>query len=369
MRWPVGGIRTFIRYVYRSFDPEKWQLTILAPEISEMRVLIADLAGLDVHFIPIVEKPSPARFYMKVASELLREKYDLVHSHGFTAGMGAALPAFLMRTPHLLTVHETLNAKQFAGVKGRCKRLGMAWLFRLINLVHSVSHDAQENLLEFFPSLARKHEKCFVIPNGIEVERFVEAEPRDLRSELGLGKNVFLIGFFGRFMSPKGFRYLVDAIELLRANDDLPKKPLVLTFGDGGFIREEKKAINERGLGDNFCFMPFTPNVAGTIKGLDVVVMPSICEACPLLPMESLACGVPFIGSNCIGLREVLKGTPAIVVEKADSDSLARALSQEIKTCSRESFLSFIETASKMFDVRTTSQSLKNTYERMTNKS
>jgi glycosyltransferase involved in cell wall biosynthesis len=366
VRWPVGGIRTFIRYVYRSFDPEKWSLTILAPDIAEMRVLIEDLAGLDVRFIPIEEKPTPTRFYKEVVSALMRERYDLVHSHGFTSGMGAALPAFLRRTPHLMTSHDILNVEQFLGLKGWFKRLGMAWLFSLIDLVHSVSHDAHENLLEFFPSLARKNGKCVVIPNGIEVERFIEAERRDLRGELGLGDNIFLIGFLGRFMSQKGFRYLVDAIGILRANDNLPKKPLVLTFGDGGFIREEKQAIKDRGLEEYFSFMPFTPNVAGNIKGLDVVTMPSIWEACGLLAMETLACGVPLIGSDCIGLREVLKGTPAIVVEKADADSLAQALVQEMGNCSKESFLNFSETALKIFDVRKTSQSLENIYEHMT---
>jgi glycosyltransferase involved in cell wall biosynthesis len=367
VRWPVGGIRTYIRYVYRSFDPEKWRLTILAPDISEMRVLITDLAGLNVRFIPIEENPSPVSYYMKVTSTLMRERYDLVHSHGFTSAMAMALPAFLRRTPHLMTSHDILNIQQFAGLKGWCKHLGMAWLFGLIDLVHSVSNDAQENLFEYFPSLSRKNGKCVVIPNGIEVERFVEAEPRDLRGELGLDENVFLIGFLGRFMSQKGFRYLVDAIELLRANEFLPKRPLVLTFGDGGFIREEKQAVQERGLEDNFVFMPFTPNVAGTIKGLDVVIMPSIWEACGLLAMETLVCGVPLIGSNCIGLREVLKGTPAIVVEKADAADLARALVQEMEMSSRESFLNFRETAKKMFDIRKTSQTLENIYDRMTN--
>lgn len=367
VRWPVGGIRTFIRYVYRNFDPKRWHLTILAPDLSEMRVLIEDLADLGVSFIPVKERPSAVHFYMKVTLALIHSRYDLVHSHGFTCGMGAALPAFFRRTPHMMTSHETLNENQFAGVKGWCKHLGMGWLFRLIDLVHSVSHDAQANLLEYFPSLVQNNGKCVVIPNGIEVDRFVEADPRYLRGELGLGDNVFLIGFLGRFMSPKGFRYLVDAIELLRANHDLPKKPLVLTFGDGGFIREEKQAIKERGLEENFSFMPFTPNVAGTIKGLDVVVMPSLCEACPLLPMEALVCGVPFVGSNCIGLREVLKGTPAIVVEKADAAGLARALAQEMKMGTREIFLSFRETASIMFDVRKTSQNLEHIYERLTN--
>ena len=44
--------------------------------------------------------------------------------------------------------------------------------FSMIPTIHSVSCDAQENLLEFFPSLNKIAEKCVVIRNGIEVNRF-----------------------------------------------------------------------------------------------------------------------------------------------------------------------------------------------------
>jgi glycosyltransferase involved in cell wall biosynthesis len=325
-----------------------------------------DLSGQEVHFIPLNNNPTPIRFFLDAVSTILRNRYDLVHSHGFTAAMCAALPAFLKGTPHIITAHETLNERQFTGLKGSCKRYGMSFLFRLIDKIHSVSHDAQDNLLEYFPSLPRYSGKLIVIQNGIEVKRFTDAVPRDIRGELGLADDVFLIGFLGRFMSPKGFRYLVDAIELLLESDSRPKKPLVLTFYEGGFIREEKQAIRERGLESYFRFMPFTANVASTIKGLDVVTMPSISEACGLLAMETLICGVPFIGSNCIGLREVLKGTPAIVVEKADASDLAKALIREMKSSSKDTFANFSEKAATMFDVTKTSKSLAEIYMSMT---
>ena len=335
-----------------------------------MKILVDDLCVADVVYIPVRDMPTDGssgfwKLFRRVSSELVKGKYDLVHSHGFISGMCSAIPAFFRRTPHLMTSHETLNDKQFVGLKGRIQLFGMLLLFGLIDKVHSVSRDASDNLLKYFPALAKKEGKCIVIPNGIEVERFLEAEPRDLRVELGLGGDVFLIGFFGRFMAPKGFRYLVDAIDILRKVSDLPKKPLVLTFGDGGFIREEKQVIRERGMEEYFHFLPFAPNVAGTLKGLDVVAMPSLSEACGLLAMEAMVCGVPLIGSDCIGLREVLQGTPAIVVPKADAAALAQALARELEAGSRDLFLKYREKAPTHYDVRITSQSILSLYECM----
>jgi glycosyltransferase involved in cell wall biosynthesis len=235
----------------------------------------------------------------------------------------------------------------------------------VIDIIHSVSYDAQENLLDYFPGLAGRGGKCVVIRNGIEVDLFAESAARDLRSELCVGSNVFLIGFLGRFMAPKGFGYLVDAIEILKREFNLPKHPLVLTFGEGGFIREEKQAIIDKGLDRFFRFMPFTPNVAGTIKGLDVVVMPSLWEACPFQPMEALASGTPFIGTDCIGLREVLRATPATVVPKANSMALAKALLKQMEHERKREFKAFMVDAGERFDVRKTRQGLLELYDRM----
>ncbi|MDD2852253.1 MAG: glycosyltransferase family 4 protein [Desulfuromonadaceae bacterium] len=354
----MGGIRTFMRYVYRRFDPKQYHFTILGPDNSELNVLAADLEGLDFEIIKVSERPSAYELSIATVKLLMRGRYDLVHSQGFTSGICAALPAFLFRTPHILTSHDVLSNAQFRGFSGRIKKIGMGAALSLVNTIHSVSHDAQANLLEFFPAFARKNGKCVVILNGIESDRFVNAVPRDLRSELGVGEDFFLIGFLGRFMAQKGFVYLVDAIEQLKKSGNLPKKPLVLTFGDGAFIREEKAAITARGLDEYFKFLPFTPNVASVIKGLDLVVMPSLWEACPLLPMEVLACGTPLLAFGCIGLREVAANTPTHLVPSKDLNAFINEIKLFMENDMRNIFADFAPLAVERYDVTSTVTSL-----------
>jgi len=364
---PVGGIRTFLRYVYRNFDPLKWRFTVIAPDVQHMRVLLEDLSMHDIEWVKIDKSSGYFEMTASIARQVVKGKYDLVHSHGFTSGMCAAFPAFVWRIPHLMTSHDVINKSQFSGVNGRLRKHGMALLFSLIDKVQSVSHDAQKNLLSFFPGLAKKNGKCLVIQNGIETERFLNAEPIDLRSELKFGNDVFLIGFFGRFMSQKGFGYLVEAVEILRASGEvLPKKPVVITLGEGGFLNREKRLIESKGLEGYFCHMAFTPNIAGVIKGVDVVAMPSLWEACGLLAMETLVCGTPLIASDCIGLREVVRNTPALSITKADSYSLSKALFFEMKHRSKAEYEDYKEKAIKRYDVLNTSKQLSALYKEMT---
>lgn len=326
-----------------------------------MKILVDDLRCLDLQYLPVPEMPTTVSFSYRVAIELIRGNYDLVHSHGFTSGICTALPAKISLTSHLMTSHDVVNENQFSGYSGKIKKKSIGRVLSLVNIIQSVSYDAQNNLIENFPELSCPGYRCVVIPNGIEVERFLNDEPRDLRSELNLSTNVFLIGFFGRFMSQKGFRFLIDAIELL-IKEQISKKPLVLAFGDGGFIREDRLEVERRGLNDYFYFMPFVSNIASTIQGLDVVVMPSLWEACGLLGMEVMCSGVPFIGFNCIGLREVMRDTPAISVPIKSSSCLASELRHEIFSSRKNEFLLFRSIAADRYNVSKTKEQLEKLY-------
>ena len=127
---------------------------------------------------------------------------------------------------------------------------------------------------------------------------------------------------------------------------------MLLSFGEDGFVREERKEVSRRGMSDEIRFLPFVPDVAATLKGLDMVAMPSLWEACGLLAMEAMTAGVPLVGSDCVGLREVLRGTPAYAVPPADGHALAQAIVKELKSPSLVTAKAYASQAAVRFDVR-----------------
>ncbi len=358
IRKPVGGIRTFVRYVFSRLDPERFQLTILAPDVAELKVLCQELKGMDVNSITFDNEISSARLSFLALRVMQKGKFDLIHSNGFTSGVCAAIPARICGIRHVMTSHDVLLKNQFRGFKGYLKKAALSILLPMIDVIHSVSNDAQNNLLEHIPVLNRFKKKLLVIPNGIDIDLFRKGEKRDLRKELGIGEDTFIIGFLGRFMNQKGFLILVDALEKLLKTGSLPKKPVVVAFGFNGFIREDTEYMRKKGLGDYFFFLPFEPNVASTLRGLDVVAIPSRWEACPLLPMEAMVAGVPLIGTDCIGLREVLHGTPCVAVPAGNSTKLADAIYSEINEPSCAKSEAFMEDARRRFDVSIQAEAL-----------
>ena len=365
VRWPVGGIRTYMRYVYTKMDKDKYSFTVIGPDISEFEVLASDLERINAKYVPVNTRGFYGRFIKKIFAELVFGNYDLVHSHGFTSGVLTSPIASIARTPHVMTSHDVLRTHQFKGLRGYFKKLVLSTVLPLIDAIQSVSHDAEQNLVEFIPKLKRHPQKLLVIPNGIEIERFADITSRPLRKELGLPDDTFLIGFLGRFMSQKGFDVLVDAVELLSQENGLPKVPIVIGVGSGGFFREDQQMMLERNLGHYFRFIKFEANIASLLSGLDLVVMPSRWEAAGLVAMEALVAGIPLIGTNCLGLREVLANTPATVVEVDNAKQLARAMIDYMETPKKEYFKNFVEEAKQRFNAANTAYTLESLYNRL----
>ncbi len=359
VRYPVGGIRTYIKYIYGQAIFDVFDFTLITPEQGLEPFFESIFSERNLEYVICKDNLDMCRVLWKYVR---KNNVSLIHSHGFTAGILSVPIAQILGVSHLMTAHDVFQKKQFTGVRGWLKKWLLARLFSRIDIIHTVSHDATENLCNFFPAIQQEHIKC--IPHGVDAERFYSATPVNL--DLTVNRdNVCMIGFFGRFMAQKGFHYLVDAIEIIVREGMVEKTLLVLTFDWGGFVREEYQTIESRGLKQYFHMMKFTENMPGMIKAMDIVVMPSLWESSGLLGMEALVSGVPIIGSSCIGLREVLSDSPAIMVQPKDAGPLAIAIANEINAPSKSVFEEFAQTARQRFSLQRPSVELENIYHEM----
>jgi len=321
-RWPVGGIRTYLRYIYTQPVFANIQMTVLAPDLNFRDFFDRYLSSSNVRYI---QAPEDNRGLTRaIKTELSRDQYDMLHSHGYSSGVLGRRATLGIRLPHIMTAHDVFRREQFRKIRGKLKWVGLNTAYRGLDKVLTVGEDCQENFVRYMP-MVPKH-KIRNIDHGVDTQRFANAPARDFRRELGIPESVPLIGFFGRFMAQKGFMDLVSAIKNL--SEVLPENcmPRVLTFGWGGFVREEFAQIEVLGLSRYFIQLPFTDEVPEAIRGVDMVAMPSRWEACGLLAMEVLAAGKPLIATNCQGLRCVVRDTPVRSIAPRDPDALTSAI-------------------------------------------
>ena len=364
VRWPVGGIRTYLRYVYRLFPSENYSFTLLVPPNDNLDTIQKDFGSRLSNIVTC--EPKARQMFVAITRLLRAEKYNLFHSHGLSSALFAALPLRLSSTPHIVTLHDVFLKHLFYGVKGRVKHFVIKSALHFADVVHLLGNDPKENMEEFFPTVARQMSKLTVIKSGIEIDRFSGQKEKtvacSIRAENSIPTDKRILGFFGRFMAQKGFGTLVDAIQILEQKPSQFTVPTVIAFGEGGFLDREKRMLQERDLMQHFVFLPFLPNIADVLVQLDGVVMPSRWETAPILPMEVLVSGMPLIASDCIGLREIVEHTPAFVFNWNDSEKLAEVIQQWSIDSRKDEFVAYAQDAALRFDVRRTATKLRRLY-------
>jgi glycosyltransferase involved in cell wall biosynthesis len=155
-------------------------------------------------------------------------------------------------------------------------------------------------------------------PGYIPHYRLARTQIEELRRELGVQPDEFLIGGVGRLSRKKGFDVLIEAFR--RA--DLPKSKLVI-LGEGSERRRLQRLCTP-----DITLPGFRANIKGYYQAFDLFVCPSRQEPFGFVLLEALDAGVPIIASNALGPSEVLGSYPGAIFPVDDVDALASLLRQ-----------------------------------------
>ncbi len=370
IRYPVGGIRTYLKYTYGKLDREKYSFTLIGPSRNWLERIGADLNQYEVDIVCSSKEDNNLAFFSAIAGSFFKKKPDIIHSQGYTAGLLSILANIPFGLPHMITLHRTFGHDQFSstfwGRKAALKKHASQFLLQRADLIQSVSNDAQANLLEYFPGLVKKADKLKVIRNGIMVDEFdghVQTDGETFTREPGF----FYIGYFGRYMPEKGFPHLMEMVDILVNQRNIRNIRIVSVGGFGEFIREYQKEIKKKGLEEYFQFLGFFMNISPVLRKIDMLIIPSLSEACPLIPMEGLVCGTPVVAYSCLGLREILYDTPARMALAGDCAGLADQVINIMDNYSniKPEFQAFAHEARQRFDSAHTANRLEEVFEKL----
>src|SRR4051794_5423531 len=248
-------------------------------------------------------------------SYLRSERIDVLHSHMFGSNVWGTLVGSLARTPVIIAQEQTWS---YEGQPIR-KLLDGRLIARLSTKFVAVSTADQQRMIR----LERvKPDKTVMIPNAF-VPR-PTAAGADLRAELGLGRDVPVIGTAVVHRPQKALRVMIDAFALLL--DSRPQAHLVIA-GRGPCTDAWERHAAERGLDGRVHFIGRRDDVPVVIDALDVAVLSSDFEGTPLFVFECMARDTPVVSTDVGGLPDVVDdGRTGLLVPRRDPESLAAAL-------------------------------------------
>jgi len=175
-----------------------------------------------------------------------------------------------------------------------------------------------------------------VCPNGVDTQIFKQMDVSDLRRELGINKNEFVIGYVGRLMRMKGLSTLLEAFSLLIQHPELR----LLMVGSGDYKEEMLSLASRLDIRDKMILIDSVPaeDVPKYVNCMDVLVLPSITtpgwvEFFGRVLVEAMVCNVPVIGSSSGEIPNVI-GDAGLVFQEGDSEDLRGKLDAVIRDLS-----------------------------------
>ncbi len=253
---------------------------------------------------------------------------DLYHavSTGF-AGVAALAAQVRRQKPFVLTEHglyhkeREIEIRKAAYVHGYQRDMWIKFYSSVSTLCYR-SADAvtalfEENRLKQL-ELGASKDRSFVIPNGIDVERFssVKRQPRPGRH----------VGLVGRIVPIKDVKTFIAAAKIIAEEmPDITFYAIGPTDEDPEYYQDCLALVESLSLGDRLQFTG-RQNVLDFYAFLDVVVLTSVREAQPLVILEAWAAGIPCVSTKVGNVPEMLDYDERFLASSKDPSQVASAL-------------------------------------------
>jgi glycosyltransferase involved in cell wall biosynthesis len=292
------------------------------------------------HFLPadvkilVVGRRSDALFhkfkqFVKFIITVHNEKPHVILSMLTHNNLVAILAGKLFGTKVIVCEHNTLG-EVIKTAEGK-KILGIPVaplvkiLYRFTDQIVAVSEGIKSNLIEEFTIPAHKIE---VVYNPVDLDRIGELSGMPPEQPFSEERGSTVIAM-GRLVKQKGFDTLIMAFG--RVVQEIDARLIIA--GEGPEREYLQGLAGELGIAGKVFFVGFQKNPFNLLSRADVFVLSSTYEGLPMAILESMACGIPVVSTDCwSGPRELLQnGRCGLLVPVGDVNALSEAIVRLLK--------------------------------------
>ena len=268
-------------------------------------------------------------FNPSIYSELIKDKPEIIHTIGLRSfqSFAAWLVSKKNNIPLIATDQGGLTTHPYLTETGFLFKI----IFKIQNfyikkiIKHSsklcAANEYEQNIfLDMY-----KNAKIKIIRNGVDLKSLTSKI--NFKNKYKINYNFIL--FVGRFSKSKGIENLLNAMNKIKNDLSKSNTRLVIMGVDFGFENEMMELIKKFNLSDNILIIKNPPreDVIAAYGESEFLILPSLWELSPLVPLESFAFKKPVISTNSHGIPfTVQHNKTGILVEPENSDQLSEAI-------------------------------------------
>lgn len=334
------GITEVVRNIAKKIDRNKFSFTIfclvergnLADHFESIGIKVFNTSAKSTTSLTSI----PKNFYSiwHLVKLLKKEKFDILQAHEFFSGTLGRIAGWIAKVPLIIL-----------GLHGRCvwKRTHHIIIDRLLSKITDKFVSNSEAIMKYTIEMENiPKEKFIVIHNGIDLSRFNNIRgKKQIKNELGIKESDFVVGTIGRLSREKGFKYLIEAADILCKKKSNIK--FLIVGGDAHPTESVKtdlyKQVENLVLMNTVIFTGIRKDIPQILDVFDIFVLPSQWEGFGLVIVEAMAMKKPVIASGVDGIVEIVKdGLTGFLIPPKDAKILAEKILYLIEN--RESALS-----------------------------
>lgn len=252
---------------------------------------------------------------LRIRSFIKKGNYDIVNVHLFPALYFTSISSFLGigRTKLYYTEHNTYNRRR----QNIFFKIPEKFIYKQYKRIIAITLDVKKALANH---LKYSIDFITVISNGVDIDKFKFSPAIDLSKLIErYNKEDKIICMVGRFSEAK------DQITLIKSISFLPKNIKLLLIGEGSLMNNCITFSKEIDVQDRVHFLGLRKDIPMILKACDIGVLSSNWEGMPIFALEVFATGIPFLGSDVPGIRDLFseKSRAELLFKNKDSEGLS----------------------------------------------
>ena len=313
----IGGGETHVMSLVQTLNKELYTPIVLSFTHGPMVEQIEKM-GIKAYVIP-TEKPFNVLKWAQVKKLMEDEKIDLLHAHGTRAASNTFWAAKQLGLPIIYTVHGWSFHIDQNPLVMKSRQLGEKWLLKYSDSTICVSESNLKDGLSF-----SKMDGTVVIKNGIDLQTYNPLRVlNDIKAELGIPKEMVLVGYIARITAQKDPLTLVRAIALIPSSLPL----MFLLVGDGDLKPAVVQLAKDLKVSSRILFLDARQDIPEILQAIDIYCLPSLWEGLSIGLLEAMSMGKAVVATAIDGTKEVVKNNiNGLLIPPNAPDRLAEVL-------------------------------------------
>ncbi|MDO5848311.1 MAG: glycosyltransferase family 4 protein [Methanobrevibacter sp.] len=311
----VGGVGVHIHSLSKKLVEEGHEVYVITYPHDDIKdidgIHVIGTKGINVPGIRGLTFKKNAK---KALENLLKEEdIDIIHGH-YLFPAGAA--AVEVGNKHGIKTYVTAHGSDMFELykKQKFMRKPLKKVLKNADKVFAVSNALKDEILN--TGVEGIGDKVSLHWNSVDTDKFKQDDGKRF-----LDTDKPIVMFVGNLIKRKNVNVLLEA-----KKDAVSDYELVVVGGGPLYNDLKKKVKNENISGVTFTG-PRT-DVEDIIPGVDLLVLPSFSESFGLVLIEALACGVPVIGSDVGGIKEIITENVGLLIDPNDPKTVSKAIEE-----------------------------------------